>query len=108
MRITIETRDDEQSSTEATSRAATTRSTLTDHDGGPAAYSTQPENVDAATAPAEAMTVYNGGAAKAEFDALIAATDDNVVSQVYGGEHEDLHDAGGESALDGGSAAGEA
>ena len=107
MRITIDTGDDEQSSTEATSRAATTRSTLTDHDGGPA-YSTEPENVDAATAPAEAMTVYNGGAAKAEFDALIAATDDNVVSQVYGGEHEDLHDAGGESALDGGSAAGEA
>jgi hypothetical protein len=106
MRITIDTGDDEQSPTEATSRGVAMTSGLTDHDGGPAAYSAEPENVAAAAAPAPAITVYDGGAASAGSAALDAATGDDVVSQFSGGEHKDLHGAGDESALDGGSAAG--
>jgi hypothetical protein len=107
MRITIDTGDNEQSPI-ATSRGGATTPSLTDHDGGPAAPSIRPDHPAAATAPAEAMTVYDGGAAKAEFDALIAAAGDEVVSQFSGGEHKDLHGVGGERALDGGPAAGEA
>jgi hypothetical protein len=107
MRITIDTGDHEQSPTEATSRGVAT-ATPADQDGGPAAFSNEPEREAAATAPAPAMTVYNGGAASVESDALIAATGDDLVSQFSGGEHVNLHGAGGEGALDGGSAAGEA
>ena len=108
MRITIDTGDNEQSPTEVTSKGVAATAGLMGQDGGPAAHSTGLSHMAAATAPADAMTVYDAGATKAEFDALVAATGDDLVSQVSGGEHKDLHGPGGERALDGGPAPGKA
>jgi hypothetical protein len=102
MRITIDINDGEESPTITTSTGAATPLSLDVHNGGAAAYLTEPEpTAAAASAFAGAMTVHDGGAASDQIDILVIAAGGDDVVHPFGGEHQDLIRAD-EGAIDGG------